>query len=101
MLDHRLLDQAAEDVPDSIWRQGGIGADLLSRLQAEAAREHPESIEDGALLAVEQPVAPVQSGTQRLVALHGPAAGSDEEVEAVAQPLSDLAGRHRADPRRH
>src|SRR5262249_32416266 len=97
---HRLLHEPAKEVPDSIWREGPVTADLLSSLQAEAANEDAEPVEDSPLVWIEQRVAPFESGAQGLVALQVPAAASSQQPEAGAQPCFALGRRHRPDPGR-
>ena len=106
--DERLFDQAGEQIDDPPPGDRAAGANLLGRLEGEAAGEHREATVKDALLAGEQVMAPVDRGPQRLLAGQRSAAPGAEHVEALAQARCDLverqrgrAGRGELDRQRH
>ena len=98
--DERLVDQPRDEVDDLAARDRAAGADVLGRLEGEAAGEDRQPAEEQALLAVEQVVAPLDGGAQGLLARARGAAAGGEDVEAVAQAGGDLLEREGGDARR-
>jgi hypothetical protein len=106
--DERLLEQPGEQSDDPPAGDRTVGADLLGRLEREAAGEDREPTVKDALLGGEQVVAPVDRGPQRLLPGQRRAAACAEQVEALAQVRGDLverergrAGRGELDGQRH
>ena len=95
-------DQQAEDLVggDGLASAGGIiRADLLGHVQVPAG-EHRQPAQQRLLGLVQQLVAPVHGGPQRLLPQRrGPVPGV-EQLEPVAQPVRDLLHRQRPHPGR-
>jgi hypothetical protein len=71
-IDHghqRPVDQAAQHVEHRPFVEVGVGRHLLDQLQRGAARDHAEAAEDRLLAGIEKAMAPLQRGTQGLLAL--------------------------------
>ncbi len=96
--DHRLRHQRPEDVVDVARPERLVRDHALGGPEVEAAGEHREAREDGALGVVEQRVGPVDRGQQRLVSWRGGAGASGEQAESFVDPVEDLAGGHHRDP---
>ena len=92
LLDHdeRLIDEPREYI--QLAR-----ADGLHRGEVKATRERAEATEEGALHLVEQLVAPVERGGERLLARQGGTPTRREHAKRIAQPLGDLRRREDAD----
>ena len=71
-----------------------VGRDLLRHGERAAAGEHTEPPEHGLLVRREQPVAPLQRGTQRLVTAQHRARAGGQQAEALAQPLAQSFDAH-------
>ena len=69
---------------------GGAVRDTLGGRQLEPAGEHRELDEEVLLFGTEQPIAPVDSGAQRLVARQRRAAASCQQPEAVVKSQQDV-----------
>ena len=72
-------------------------ADGLDRLEPRAAREHGEAGEEVLLLGLEQLVAPVDRGPQRLLACRSVGGAADEEGEPLVEALEDGLRRQQPD----
>ena len=93
--DHeRLVDEPRERAHDVVLR-----AHRPRRVEVEAADEHREPAEHGAVDLVEQLVAPRHRREQARVPRHGVARAAHEQREAVVEPGLDLARRERPRPR--
>ena len=62
----------------------------LCRFQTAALGKHGQTAEYRALSLAEQAIAPVQRGTERLLARGRRATAADQEVDAVIQAVQDL-----------
>ena len=94
--DHEgLVDQP----PDGVQHAAASGADRARRREVEAAGEHGEAAEDDAFGFVEQVMAPLDRGRERLLAFGRAAGAPHEQREAVVEPALDLARRQGPQPR--
>ena len=96
----RLVDQPAEHGDGLAAPQRILGADVLGRLQPEAAGEHREPAQQHLLAGLEQLEAPGERRPQRLLAGHRRAGSGREQVERVVEALDDLSRGEDAHPRR-
>ena len=96
----RLVDQPAEHGDGLAAPQRILGADVLGRLQPEAAGEHGEPAQQHLLAGLEQLEAPVERRPQGLLPGHRRAASGREQVERVVEALDDLSRSEDAHPRR-
>ena len=71
--------------------------DTLDGLQLEAAAEHGELLEDDLFGRVEEVVAPVESGADRVMASVRSPPGTAEEIEAVVEACREVGEPERAD----
>ena len=92
-LDEALGDERGERV------QLGA-ADLLGRLEREAAGEGAEPREELFLAVVEEVVAPGERVAQRLLPRGKVACAAGQKLQALAEPLQHRFGREQRDPRR-
>ena len=70
--DERLLDEAAEDVGDVLRFEAVARADLLDRVELEAAREDGEAAQQHPLVRLEQVVAPLRASPRGSAAASAP-----------------------------
>ncbi len=97
--DQRLVDERDEQVEHRVGRDGLIGADLLGHVQVPAG-EHGQPAQQHLLGLIQQLVAPVHRGPQRLLPGRRRPVTRVEQLEPVPQPVGDLLDRQRPDPRR-
>ena len=88
--EHRLRHQARDRVDHPPRVEHVVADDRGGAVGVERAREHPEPVEDGAVVVVEQLVRPVDRRPQGLLALDATAALPGEEAEAFVEMTGDL-----------
>ncbi len=99
-LHERLRDQALQVVEHLPVVEPVAGRHRLRRRQVEAAREHRQAAEHGLLRVVEQRVAPLQRGTQRLLARRGVACAAGQQRQGGVQALQHAGHAQQRHPRR-
>lgn len=74
-------------------------ADRLRGFQAPPASEHREPVQQATLLLAQQVIAPVQCGTQRLLARQRCPTAAGQQAEALVEPSRELIDTQRGHPR--
>ena len=88
--DERSCDERGEELEHVVRLDDVARPDGFGRLEAEAAREHAEPLQQQLLARVEQVVRPVDRGAQRLVALDRGARPTAEQPEPLVEPAGDV-----------
>ena len=86
----RLIDQRRQHVEDVEFVEILAAADRDGSLERESVHEDPQPPEERALALVEQVVAPIDQGAQRLLARKDVAAAAGEHPEALVEPFAQL-----------
>ncbi len=97
--DERFIYQKAEQIDDLPRRQRIAGAHGFDGLERASLREDGQPAKQGALRFGEQIMAPVDQGTECLLARHRGAAAGGEQMKPIVQPLDDLLEGEQANPR--
>ena len=91
-LHQRAVNQAGEEIEKLVVADALARGHSPRRVEGEPAREHRQASQQAPLAFAEQVDAPVDRRSQGLVAGHGSAGSTGQQLEPVAQALADLAG---------
>src|SRR5436190_16926568 len=89
-LHHGLVDQVRDDVQHVVLCELVAGTDGLSRLEAPAAHEDREAVEESPLLRRQQVIAPVHRRLEGLVPFYSGATAPRQLPETVLQSSKEL-----------
>src|SRR3989454_11842017 len=94
-LDHRLLHQPGQRIQHIAVSQGWEGADLFNRSGVNGAGEDRHTVQEALLVEVQESIAPVDGGAERVLPRDGAAAAAVEEPQAVLETRDNVVRRQR------
>ena len=96
--DHqRSIDQLCQRIEHILCPDPCVGTHAFCRIECPPTGERRTALQHPTFGLVEQVVAPVQRGLERLLARMRGAAAAGEQAEAIVEPVGDLAHAQRTD----
>src|SRR5438309_12127869 len=96
--DHGLLDKGAERPEDAA--RFGSRANCLRRIECESALEYGQALEQCRLVGGQEPMAPIDGGGHRLLALRRTPCSRSEDAKTIVAVDEQPAPGHEAEPGR-
>ena len=96
--DERLVGQAGHQLGDIVGTDRVVGAHHAGGGQVASAGEDGQAVEDSALVVEQQVVAPVDDGSEGLLAGTGGASAAAQHTEPIVEADGELGQGHRAQP---